>query len=106
MKLPSGLTLAQAVAHSCSNRSEIERSEHCGCFNCFAQFSPSEIALWTDPTDPEDSDPGALRTDDSRFKGTTAICPFCEYPDVLGSASEISISNEFLIQVHEYWYRK
>jgi hypothetical protein len=101
----SALTPAQAVAHTYMNRSEIEASERCGCYSCFRQFPPSEVALWSDSTDPADEEPGALRADDGKFPGYTAVCPFCEDTSVLGSASGADISDEFLRQVHAYWTR-
>ena len=96
-------TPAQAVAHSYMNRAEVEQSSLCGCYQCLATFPPSDVVLWSDSTDPNDEDPGALRPDASRYRGMTAICPFCEDSAVLGSASGAPITHEFLQQVHEYW---
>ena len=100
------ITAAEAAACSYMNRAEINQSKHCGCFRCFAQFEPTAVTLWSDATDPNDDDPGALRSDDDQFKGNTAVCPYCEDTSVIGSASGAIISDEFLKAVHEYWFRK
>lgn len=97
---------AQAVAHSYRNRLEVERSESCACFHCFARFSPTDICLWKDSDDPNDEDPGALRDDTSPFHGMTAICPRCKYDSVIGSASGFELSDEFLRSLYDYWYMK
>ena len=97
-------TPSQAVAHSFENRAELERSESCACFNCFAKFSPSEIRLWTDSDDPNDEDPGALRADSDQHKGLTAICPSCEDASVIGSACGYQLTDDFLHLVHDYWH--
>jgi hypothetical protein len=73
---------------SCSrHRSEIERSERCGCFYCLQSFLPGEIEEWTD--------------DD-----TTAMCPRCGIDSVIGSASGFSLSQEFLRRMHHYWFER
>jgi len=97
-------TPSQAVDHSFENRAELERSESCACFNCFAKFSPSEIRLWTDSDDPNDEDPGALRADSDQHKGLTAICPSCEDASVIGSACGYQLTDDFLHLVHDYWH--
>jgi len=73
---------------NCSrHRSEIERSERCGCFYCLESFLPGEIKDWTD--------------DD-----TTAMCPRCGIDSVIGSASGFSLSEEFLRRMHHYWFER
>src|SRR5262245_35128668 len=95
---------SHAVAHSFQNRAEVERSESCACFHCYARFSPADIRLWTDSDDPNDEDPGALRDDTDRFRGTTAICPRCEYDSIIGSASGYELSDDFLRLLHDHWH--
>jgi hypothetical protein len=95
---------SNAVAHSFQNRAEVERSESCACFHCFARFAPSEIRLWTDSDDPSDEDPGALRPDTDTFRGATAICPRCGYDSVIGSASGYELSDDFLHLLHDHWH--
>jgi hypothetical protein len=95
---------SHAVAHSFQNRAEVERSESCACFHCFARFAPSDIRLWSDSEDPDDEDPGALRDDTGQFPGLTAICPQCEYDSVIGSASGYELSDYFLRLLNEHWH--
>ncbi len=95
---------SHAVAHSFRNRAEVERSQSCACFHCFARFAQTEIRLWTDSTDPDDEDPGALRPDTDRFRGMAATCPICEYDSVIGSASGYDLTDEFLHVLHDYWH--
>lgn len=100
------ITAAEAISHSYLNRDEIIGSETCGCYRCLAQFSTSEITLWADSVDPDDDDPGALRGNDDKFPGQTAVCPKCEDTSVIGDAAGVDITEEFLKTVHEYWCKK
>jgi len=95
---------ARAVTHSFQNRAEVERSEQCACFHCYARFAPADIRLWADSEDPGDEDPGALRDDSSPFRGQTAMCPVCEYDSVIGSGSGYELSDEFLHLLHNHWH--
>jgi hypothetical protein len=88
------------------NREEIERSSICGCYTCNAIFSPTDIRLWSDSTDPRDDDPGALRGDHERYRGYTAVCPFCEDTSILGSASGLAITPALLTDPRAYWLKK
>lgn len=97
-------TVSEAVAHSFNNRDEVKRSQSCVCFHCFARFTPDEIELWSDSIDPNDDDPGALRDDNARYPGMTAICPQCEYDSVLGDASGCDLSEGFLALLHDHWH--
>ena len=98
-------TNAELVAMSFRNRPEIEASTFCGCFHCLRFFEPRDVVLWTDSVDPNDDDPGALRSDDERYSGTTAICPFCEHDSVLGNMKIEKLDHLLLKQLHEYWNR-
>jgi len=77
--------LDAAHKHCFLNRSELTRSEVCGCFYCFAIFSPAEIQEWID--------------DDQ-----TAICPKCPVDAVIGSASGYPIDMAFLRQMYDKWF--
>jgi hypothetical protein len=102
--MDKSVSLAHAIAHSYQNRAEVERSESCACFWCYARFKPSEITLWSDSIDPDDEDPGRLRPDSDRFRGTTAICPRCRNEDVIGSASGYDLTDDFLRALNKYWH--
>jgi hypothetical protein len=77
--------LVLAHKHSINNRIEIEKSSLCGCFYCFAVFSPSDIVEWIDDCE-------------------TALCPKCPVDSVLGSASGYPITREFLQLMHDHWF--
>jgi hypothetical protein len=94
-------SLSSAVAHSFQNRVEVLSSEQCVCFHCFARFAPTEIMRWCDSDDPGEGDHGP---DLERYPGQTAACPFCEIDSVIGSASGLSLTDEFLRSLREYWH--
>ena len=70
---------------SSNHRAQIEASTVCGCFYCLATFSPSVISEWVDA-------------------GQTALCPQCGIDSVIGTASGIEPSLEFLRRMHAYWF--
>ena len=100
----SPVSLSQAVAHSFQNRAEVERSESCACFHCYARFKPTEIRYWTDSDDPDWGDSGAGEPDLARYPGKTATCPFCKFDSVIGSASGCDLTEDFLRSLHDYWH--
>ena len=76
-----------AHKRSSSHRAEIEVSEACGCFFCFATFAPSQIERWID-------------------NGTTAMCPKCGIDSVIGSASGYPITEAFLREMYDHWFAR
>jgi hypothetical protein len=68
------------------HRAEIESSSLCGCFYCLATFSPIEVCEWID-------------------EGQTALCPKCGIDSVIGSAAGFPMTEEFLLQMHDHWFR-
>ena len=81
------IDLDAAHKHSFKNREEVLRSEVCGCFCCEETFPPSEITEWTDKAQ------------------STAVCPKCKVDAVIGSASNISLTKEFLSSMYSRWFR-
>jgi hypothetical protein len=79
------MTYQEAHQLSIHHRTDILRSERCGCFYCLRIFLPSEIEEWVDD-------------------GQTALCPYCGIDSVLGSASGIEISQDFLGQMRERYF--
>jgi hypothetical protein len=75
------------TAHKWSvrNRSDLQKSDLCGCFHCLAVFAPNEIQDWT-------------------HDGETALCPKCGVDSVIGSISEYPIQSEFLSRMHDHWF--
>lgn len=78
--------LKQWHIHSFKNKTEIEKSEECGCFYCQAVFSSSEVVDYID-------------------EGLTALCPRCGMDTVIGDASGINISKDFLHNMFEKWIK-
>ena len=76
-----------AHKHCIRNRSEIERSNSCGCFYCFAIFLPQEISKWIDDSQEQ-----------------TAECPKCDIDSVIGDASGYPITREFLEKMHAHFF--
>jgi hypothetical protein len=79
--------IVTAHTHSSNHREQIEASKSCGCFHCIKIFPPSAIREWTDD-------------------GQTAICPFCGVDSIIGSASDVPFSEEFLVRMKEHWFDK
>lgn len=77
--------LGLAHKHCIRHRAEVEASEICSCFYCLSTFPPTEIVEWIDD-------------------GQTALCPRCPVDAVLGSASGLPITREFLERMHERWF--
>lgn len=70
---------------SIRHRTQLEASDRCGCFYCLAVFSPSEVVKWIDGDN-------------------TALCPTCGIDSVIGSASGLPITPEFLSKMHAHWF--
>ena len=75
----------EAHSHSAFHASEVKRSDRCGCFYCFRTFARDKIKDWIDG-------------------GETARCPFCGVDSVIGSASGVPLTQEFLREMHEKWF--
>jgi hypothetical protein len=67
------------------NRSDLQKSNLCGCFYCLAVFPANEVQNWIDD-------------------GETALCPKCGIDSVIGSISEYPIQHEFLSKMHDHWF--
>ena len=77
--------LLDAHKHTMDNRHEIERSMECACFDCGEIYNASEVTEWTD-------------------NGNTALCPHCGIDCVLGDASGIALTSEFLNAMYQRWF--
>jgi hypothetical protein len=77
-----------AHVHSSRHQRELESSKQCGCFYCLAVFDTQEIEHWLNEGD------------------GTALCPRCNIDSVIGSASGLPISCEFLSEMHRYWFNQ
>ena len=75
----------RAHKHCFKNRSELDRSDACGCFYCPNTFKRSEVFEWTDDE-------------------TTALCPQCGIDSVIGSAVGFQLSREFFQKMNDRWF--
>lgn len=89
---PDQTDYQEAHEHSKNNKSEISRSEKCGCFYCCEIFAPSEITRWLDD----------YRNNRQRF---TATCPRCGVDAVIGDKSGYMLSEQFLKGMSERWFK-
>ena len=79
-----------AHLYSSLHRKQVLGSDLCGCFYCSKIFSPNKIEEWIDEGDDE--------------IGQTAMCPFCDIDSVIGSASYVPITPEFLSGMNQLWF--
>ena len=75
----------EAHRFSSRNRKSLEKDHICGCFHCTKIFSPTEITEWI-----EDED--------------TALCPYCGMDSVIGESSGISMTEQFLKEMHQVFF--
>jgi hypothetical protein len=83
--LPEDHLLRIAHKKSSNHRTDIERSQLCGCFYCREMFGPDRIVAWV-------------------REGTTALCPRCGIDSVLGDASGVQINKSFLEAMRSAWF--
>jgi hypothetical protein len=82
--------LKQAHGYSIFNEKSIEDSDVCCCFYCESIFKPEKISEWVDQ---------------SLKKGLTALCPNCGIDSVIGSSSNLPVSDEtFLKEMRSLWF--
>jgi hypothetical protein len=74
--------------HCFHNRKELEASQICGCCYCLSIFKPNEIHEWLDHEAPG-----------------TAFCPKCSIDAVIGDKSGFPITEKFLKQMNEHWFK-
>lgn len=76
------LNLDEAAKHSHRNKTEVLKSNECGCYYCLRVFSSKEIDGWTGG-------------------GKTAICPYCMIDSVIGDASGYAITRDLLEKLNK-----
>jgi hypothetical protein len=79
--------LTYAYKKSTFHRVDIQHSDLCGCFKCLATFPPTAVRNWIDT-------------------GSTALCPHCGIDAVVGSASGVPITEEFLSAMWRRWFQE
>lgn len=79
--------ILNAHQFSSYHKEQLENSRKCGCFYCLKIFSPKVFTEddWTD----EDN---------------TALCPYCGIDAILGDASGLEITEDFLKEMKKYWF--
>ena len=77
--------LREAHNHSAHNNDEIARSQQCGCFSCCKVYGASEVVDYVD-------------------NGETAVCPHCGIDSVIGDASGIDLTPQFLNAMLRRWF--
>lgn len=84
------MDVESAHRYSSGHRNMVVMSEICGCFYCLATFKPMSIYDWIDGEEWE-----------SR---ATARCPRCGIDSVLPATSGLTITEEFLKAMNNYWF--
>ena len=72
---------------SFDNADSVQASQMCGCFCCQEIFPASEVTRFLDET-----------------PGRTALCPYCGIDAVLGDASGVEVSEDFIRKMHKEWF--
>lgn len=87
----SGLSAVEKLdyAHMLSfdNADSVQASQKCGCFCCQEIFPAAEVTRFLDET-----------------PGRTALCPHCGIDAVLGDASGVEVSEDFIRKMHKEWF--
>jgi hypothetical protein len=78
--------IKNAPSMTMRNRNAVEESEVCGCYYCLSVFSKHDIVDWTD-------------------NSQTAICPKCNVDSVLAQSHGISLEQDVLQKIHDYWFK-
>lgn len=72
---------------SFDNADSVQASQKCGCFCCQEIFPASEVTRFL-----------------KENPGRTALCPHCGIDAVLGDASGVEVSEDFLSKMHKEWF--
>ena len=93
-------TLRTAFFHILRNEDEVQRSQSCCCYQCSSIFPAHAVRDWSDespepyPFEPEGWETRGLRS---------AICPNCDFDNVIGSASGFPVTDEsFVAAMHKH----
>ncbi len=70
-----------------TNQATLEKSSLAGCCYCKKIFSALSVEDWIDDRNQK-----------------TALCPTCSIDAVIGDASGVEITPEFLNAMHEMWF--
>jgi hypothetical protein len=79
--------LEAAHRHCTANEDELRQSKVAGCFYCTSVFPATAVSQF-------------LKNE------RTALCPECMIDSVLGDASGVPITPDFLAEMHQYWFER
>ena len=81
--------IKKAHEFSSNHREQLLQDKRCGCFCCGRIFTPQDIVDWIDWGPDSEG---------------TAMCPCCLVDAVIGESSGYPITEEFLEEMHMYWF--
>ena len=81
----SSALILEAYEHTSNHRTVLQKSKSCSCIYCRKTFGYADINEWAD-------------------NKQTAICPHCGVDAVIGSASGVELTKEFLKDMKAYWF--
>jgi hypothetical protein len=76
----------QAYKHATANREELARSGQAACFYCRQFFPAKTVERW--------------------LNDGTAFCPLCQIDSVIGDASSLPMTDDFLRLMHHHWFER
>lgn len=94
-----------AHKHSSKHRAQLEASRECACFYCLARYAPGEIKEWIEEHRVE-RDPETGKRVVHEVIGETALCPRCGIDSVLGDASGLQLTDEFMKAMQLHWFKE
>lgn len=86
--MPYDADLEGAHNHCTNNEEELSRSVLCGCFYCLVTYPATQVTEFVDEI------PGRR----------TALCPKYDIDSVIGDASGVELTTEFLRKMKNYWF--
>jgi hypothetical protein len=95
--MPMPAHIRAAHDHASNHYDEIMASGTCGCFYCTWIFTPDQITNWAGRYN------DGIRPPPPQNK-LFALCPSCGIDAVIGSASGLPITKEFLREMNRYWF--
>lgn len=71
---------------SFKGRPQLLQANTCGCFYCFALFSPKDIEDWADDRQ-------------------TAICPHCGIDSIIPDTAQAPLTESLLKEMHQFFFK-
>lgn len=80
--------LKHAHSHCFANRTAIEKSFLCGCFECCSIFSALQVKSWIE---------------ERKGRADTGLCPYCDIDSIIGDYSH-EINKSFLSAMNKEFF--